>query len=235
MPEKLVTIITVTFNAASTLEACIESILRHKDEEIEFVVIDGGSKDGTVKILEKYSAAIDVMVSEPDRGIYDAMNKGLDRANGEYILFLGADDLLLHIPKELLASGPDLVVGDVDCGNWAFRHIRPEARLRARMHFRNGIHPQGTFYRKSDIRYSLGYRYCADFLYNTKYLERYSKITYCDEVISKFCTEGASAGWAAKCEAVLISARKHGLANGIKSSAYHLASHIIDAVRRKNS
>ncbi len=228
----LVSIITVTFNAASTLEACIKSVLLHKNGEVEFVVIDGGSKDGTLEILERYGNAVDVLVSEPDQGIYDAMNKGLDRANGDYVLFLGADDLLRHLPLNEMDNRADLILGNVDCGGWNFRHVKPEAHLRAKMRYRNCVHPQGTFYRKSDIRYSLEYRCCADYLFNLEYLERFSKITYCEEAISKFCTTGTSSGWAAKREAIRIASRFGGVRSGILSFAYHLSSHFLNAIRK---
>lgn len=233
MSEKRVSVITVTFNAASTLVACIESVLAHKGQDLEFVVIDGASKDGTVAILERYGKAIDVVVTEPDKGIYDAMNKGLDRASGEYVLFLGADDVLLHIPRQELSQGSDLVVGDVDCGGWTFRHLRPEAALRKRMTHRNGIHPQGTFYRKSDIRYSLDYRYCADYLFNVEHLGSATRIAYCNAAISHFCTEGASAGWPAKREVMAIARRCFGIRAGFKSFLYHLGSHLVDSWRRR--
>jgi len=230
-----ISVITVTFNAASTLESCIESVLRLKREDVEFVVIDGGSKDGTLGILERYHNAIDVLVSEPDKGIYDAMNKGLERASGDYVLFLGADDLLLHFPRLELSQEPDLVLGDVDCGNWTFRHLRPEAALRARMRHRNGIHPQGTFYRKTEIRYCLDYRYSADYLFNVKHLDHAAKVTYCDAAISRFCTQGASAGWAAKREAITIATRRFGRREGLRSLGYHLGSHFLNWLRKHHN
>lgn len=229
----LLSVLTVTWNAAATLEACIQSVLALKGEDVELVVVDGASTDGTLAILERYGQAIDVVVSEPDRGIYDAMNKALDRASGEYVLFLGADDVLLHIPRQELSQGADLVLGDVDCGGWSFRHLRPEAALRARMRHRNGIHPQGTFYRRSELRYSLEYRYCADYLFNVEHLGQASRIAYCDAAISRFCTEGASAGWAAKREVIAIARRTFGMRAGLKSYFYSLGSHLLDSWRRR--
>jgi len=228
-------VITVTWNAAATLEACIESVLRLKGQDVEFVVIDGGSKDGSVAILERYGKAIDVVVSEPDKGIYDAMNKGLDRASGEYVLFLGADDVLLHVPRHELSQGADLVLGDVDCGDWTFRHLRPECALRARMRHRNAVHPQGACYRRTELRYGLDYRRCADYLFNVEHLRRSRSVVYCDAALSRFCTEGASAGWAAKREAIAIARRAFGPVAGAHSFLYHLASHLVDGWRRRKA
>ena len=226
-------IITVTYNAASTLEACIESILLHKGEDVEFLVIDGGSKDGTSEILSKYRKSIDVLVSEPDNGIYDAMNKGLDLATGDYIIFLGADDILLHLPRESLLLGADLVLCDVDCGGWKFQHARPEGKLRAQIRYRNSIHPQGTFYRRSTIRYSLKFRFCADYLFNILHISTCTNVVYFDRPVSRFCTDGASAGWAAKSEAIRIAALSFGPIAGIRSFTYHLGSHILNLLRKR--
>lgn len=87
-------IITAVYNAESCLEQAIKSVIA-QEGDYEFIVIDGGSKDKTVEIIEKYSKYISYWVSEPDKGIYDAWNKGVLKANGEWILFLGADDTLL--------------------------------------------------------------------------------------------------------------------------------------------
>jgi glycosyltransferase involved in cell wall biosynthesis len=89
-----ISVIIVTYNAAQTLEACLESIFNQRYPNIEIVVIDGQSTDGTVDILKRHSARIAFWKSEKDAGIYDAMNKGLEHATGEWIYFLGADDTL---------------------------------------------------------------------------------------------------------------------------------------------
>lgn len=87
-------IITVSYNAAATIEQTILSVVGQTYPHIEYIVIDGGSTDGTVDMIRKYDAQIAYWVSEPDRGIYDAMNKGIRRATGDYVYFLGADDWL---------------------------------------------------------------------------------------------------------------------------------------------
>ena len=90
----LVTIITATFNAAATLQACLDSVRAQDYPHLEHLILDGGSKDGTLEILKEY-AQPGTWISESDRGIYDAWNKGLARARGEWIAFVGADDRLL--------------------------------------------------------------------------------------------------------------------------------------------
>lgn len=90
-----ISIITATYNAEICLENLIKSIIIQKTNEIEFIIIDGGSKDNTLNIIKKYENTIDTWISEPDNGIYDAWNKGLKVAKGDWIMFLGADDILL--------------------------------------------------------------------------------------------------------------------------------------------
>lgn len=95
MDNKQISIITATFNAESCLENMIQSIISQKSEKIEFIIIDGGSKDKTIEIIKKYkNDVIDFWMSEPDKGIYDAWNKGIMKATGDWIMFLGADDCL---------------------------------------------------------------------------------------------------------------------------------------------
>ncbi len=87
-------IVTVCYNSAPLLEETIRSVLKQKDVSTEYLVIDGASADGTPTILDKYGQHIDVIVSETDRGIFDAMNKGIKLARGDFILFVNAGDRL---------------------------------------------------------------------------------------------------------------------------------------------
>lgn len=91
-----VTVVTVTYNAAESLEKTILSVLQQNYSNVEYIIIDGGSTDGSVEIIKKYSDKIAYWVSEPDRGIYDAMNKGIRKATGEWINFMNAGDLFFH-------------------------------------------------------------------------------------------------------------------------------------------
>jgi glycosyltransferase involved in cell wall biosynthesis len=88
----VVSIITVCRNAAATLDTCITSVLAQTYPAIEYVVVDGASTDSTADILSRHRAGIAVLLSEPDRGLYDAMNKGIRLASGEFLLFMNADD-----------------------------------------------------------------------------------------------------------------------------------------------
>lgn len=91
-----ITIITASRNSEQFLAETIESIINQTYQNIQYIIIDGASTDSTVDIIRKYSANIDIWISEPDTGMYDAMNKGLARASGDYILILNSDDLLVN-------------------------------------------------------------------------------------------------------------------------------------------
>ncbi len=91
----LITIITVVYNGAKYLEETIQSVINQTYPNVEYIIIDGGSTDGTLDIIKKYEDYIDYWVSEKDKGIYDAMNKALSVSQGEWIGFLGSDDILL--------------------------------------------------------------------------------------------------------------------------------------------
>lgn len=98
-----ITVAMVTFNAAAVVERALASVVRHKSPALELVVVDGASVDGTIDILKRYDADIARWSSEPDSGIYDAMNKALCMASGDWLLFLGADDELLVSAEQMLA------------------------------------------------------------------------------------------------------------------------------------
>lgn len=92
MPKKLVSIITVVFNDIANIEATIKSVINQDYDHLEYVVIDGGSSDGTRDIISRYSKDISIYISEKDQGIYDAMNKGIKLAKGDWIIFMNSGD-----------------------------------------------------------------------------------------------------------------------------------------------
>ena len=94
MANSKISIITVTWNVESTLVDTMESVKKQNYRNIEYIIIDGGSTDGTLNLAKAYSDTIHLIISEPDTGIYDAINKGIHAATGDVIGFLHADDLL---------------------------------------------------------------------------------------------------------------------------------------------
>ncbi len=96
MSGKKISIITITLNAERYIEQTITSVVNQTYSNREYIIVDGGSTDGTLGIIKKYESEIDNWISEPDNGIADAMNKGIDLATGDYILFLHSDDYLVN-------------------------------------------------------------------------------------------------------------------------------------------
>lgn len=119
-PLPKISIITVVYNRVHDIEYTIKSVVHQTYPHIEFIVIDGQSIDGTIQIIKKYSTQIHHFISEPDSGIYDAMNKGLSVATGDYILFINGGDQLHHhqtleqISNTIFISGerPDIIYGE---------------------------------------------------------------------------------------------------------------------------
>ena len=87
-----VSIVTVCYNSAATIEHTIQSVLSQSHDNIEYIVVDGGSTDDTLNIIDKYKNKLSKVISEPDHGIYDAMNKGIKNATGEIVGILNSDD-----------------------------------------------------------------------------------------------------------------------------------------------
>lgn len=87
-----VSVITVCYNSANTIEKTIKSVISQDYGDIEYIIIDGGSNDGTLDIIDKYKDKISILISEPDKGIYDAMNKGIRIASGEIVGMINSDD-----------------------------------------------------------------------------------------------------------------------------------------------
>ena len=93
-PHPKFSIITVTYHAGKVLEDTIQSVIYQTYRHVEYIIVDGGSKDNTLEIVRKYRDRISIVVSEPDKGLYDAMNKGIRLATGDYLCFLNAGDEL---------------------------------------------------------------------------------------------------------------------------------------------
>ena len=108
----IISIITVVKNNKLHLEETIKSVLSQKKSNIEYIIIDGNSNDGTLDLIKKYDSQIDYWISENDNGIYDAFNKGLSLAKGDYIGFVNSDDLLeknaIKILREYDLKYPDI-------------------------------------------------------------------------------------------------------------------------------
>jgi glycosyltransferase involved in cell wall biosynthesis len=131
-PQYLISVITVSYNSAETLEQTLKSVVEQDWPKIEHILIDGASTDGTADIIERYKGILTQVVSEPDQGIYDAMNKGLNLAKGDIICFLNADDqyatqtVLTQVATQMREHELDALLGDVGF----FHKANPERMIR---------------------------------------------------------------------------------------------------------
>ena len=154
----MINIITVVKDNKPGLEKTIGSIAHVKREDVKYFVVDGGSVDGTAELLgAREDDIVDAWVSEPDRGIYDAMNKGLGFVEKGHILFVGAGDRLLWLPTARDIDEYDIAYGDVMIGKRRYR-----SRFGWRMRIGNTLHHQGLFVKLNaipselfDLRYSV--------------------------------------------------------------------------------
>jgi len=194
-------VITVCRNAAGTIEETIRSVAAQTYKNKEFIVIDGASTDGTLEILSHHKSEIDVLVSEPDKGIYDAMNKGILRATGDYLIFINADDSL-YAPETLekiaaLNPTADLILGkqvNVFAG-------REEVVARGgvdvyRLVYLGAIFHQATFFKKTLFEkfglYDTAYKIAADGDFVAKAFLNGALWQKTSEIIAKFSCDGIS-------------------------------------------
>lgn len=104
MNNQIISIVTVVYNGEKTIERTIKSVINQTYQRKEYIIVDGGSKDTTLNIIKKYEDKINCLISEPDQGIYDAMNKGIEIASGEIIHLLNADDCYVnnHVLEDIM-------------------------------------------------------------------------------------------------------------------------------------
>jgi glycosyltransferase involved in cell wall biosynthesis len=189
----LVSIITVVFLSRHELSELLESVFRITDQRIELIVIDGGSNDGTIDLLREHDGEIDYWLSEADRGIYDAMNKGTAAAQGTFLFHLNSGDRLLHVPIQELEMAR---AQNVDVA--AFRvsidkkyDFRPSHGITLK--FTNTLHHQGTFFRREIFpEYNIKYKIFADFDVNQRLARDGARMAIFDRVVALHLSGGVS-------------------------------------------
>ena len=206
-----VSIITVCFNSSATIRDTIESVLEQDYQDIEYIIVDGGSKDSTMDIVNEYSDQVATIVSEPDKGIYDAMNKGIRLATGDVVGILNSDDFFTTKQSvSRIISGfdehTDAVYADLvyvkQHDTSKFSRLYSSANF-SRWKIRFGFMiPHPTFYARRALFdslgfYKLGYRVAADF-----------------ELMARFFKAGITTK---RVEAIIVSMREGGISSsGIK-------------------
>lgn len=166
--QPLITIITVVYNNAAPLEKTIECVIQLPYPGIEYIIIDGGSNDGSADIIKKYAKHLKYWISEPDKGIYDAMNKGWAQADiNSYIIFLGAGDCIVRLPDMQQHLQHNIIYGNVNiAGRYTFN-----TSVDFRMGLINAVHHQALLIKKSvhpNPPFSLQFHAFADFDFNQR-------------------------------------------------------------------
>ncbi|MBQ8722812.1 MAG: glycosyltransferase [Opitutales bacterium] len=195
-----ISIITVSYNAKSTIERTIRSVLAQTHPDKEFVVIDGGSTDGTLEILKKYADKIDILVSEPDKGIYDAMNKGVAKASGDYLIFINADDYFYdEFVLERVAQAPhaDFIFGDQYDEEDGIRELAQNLDALDVYHMFRGYFAHQSILAKRELfqkygNFDLSYKICADWDWILRCLVNGATTTRINSPIAVFTVGGAS-------------------------------------------
>lgn len=167
MIEPKITIITVCFNEIMNIEKTIESIVEQTYKNIEYIIIDGGSNDGTIDIIRKYEKYISYWKSEKDFGIYDAMNKGIKVASGEYVIFINSGDILHEDIVRVVAdkkcfNKADIIYGDIIINN---KYVKADSLNE--FYYRMPFCHQAVFAKLSLFYeyglFDLSYKVCADY------------------------------------------------------------------------
>ncbi|MDR1632931.1 MAG: glycosyltransferase [Dysgonamonadaceae bacterium] len=207
-------IITVTYNAAQWLERTILSVLSQTYADIEYIIVDGGSTDGTVDLITDYELRMTNYgrrfrwISEPDGGIYDAMNKGLKLATGDYVWFVNAGDRIhspdtiqeianqlstIHFPFSILYGEAE--ISDAQGNSLGMRRLKAPEKLTWKS-FKMGMlvcHQSFIVKREIAVTYDLQYRYVADFEWCIRCLKKADHIFNTHQTLSYFLEAGFSA------------------------------------------
>jgi len=246
-----ISVITVCYNSARTLERTLQSVAEQDWSDVEHIVIDGGSSDGSAKILETFRSRLAHVVSEPDHGIYDAMNKGLACAQGEIVCFLNSDDYYVN-PQVLSAVAAKMQAQDLDAfmGDVGFFHERFPQRLVRR--YRSDrftperlawgwipAHP-ALFLRKRIIqrvgRFKIDYRIAGDFEFIVRAFHGHAlRYEHVPEVLVHMQTGGASTGgWRSKLllnREVLRACRENGLQTNMLKILSKYPAKLLETIR----
>lgn len=201
--KPLLSVITIVFNNVAHIERTLNSVLNQTYPNIEYLIIDGASKDGTLKILNRYKDRLSQLISEPDKGIYDAMNKGLALATGDYVLFMNSGDEL-YAPETVAdvfesAEGADIYYGETEMYNekWESlgqrRHAAPEHFNWHSFRYGMSVSHQAIYIKREITEpYDLSYRYSSDIDWIIKCTKKASNIVNTHMYVAKYMVGGVS-------------------------------------------
>ncbi len=201
--KALLSVITVVFNSEKLLEKTIQSVRNQTYDNIELVIIDGGSTDKTIEIIKRYDESIDYWISEPDKGLYDAMNKGISYAKGDYLWFLNSGDLIYsnNTVEEFFMnfSDADIYYGetmmvDAHGNNIGMRRLKTPADLNWKSLKRGMVICHQAIIVKREIApsYDLSYKFSADFDWVLNTLKHSKNIVNTKQIVARYLQEGLS-------------------------------------------
>jgi glycosyltransferase involved in cell wall biosynthesis len=196
-------VITIVYNNVRDIERTVLSVLNQSYSNIEYLIIDGASNDGTMDILRQYESRISKLVCEKDKGIYDAMNKGLALATGDYVLFMNSGDEIYasNTVERIFASGDDadIYYGETEMFDEAWqslgrrRHKAPEAFTWKDFKYGMSISHQAIYIRNSITEpYDLTYKLSSDIDWILKAAKKAKKIVNVKAVVAKYLVGGMS-------------------------------------------
>lgn len=197
-------IITVVYNAVETLEKTIKSVLDQTYENIEYIIVDGQSSDGTMNIVNQFQDKISCIISEPDDGIYDAMNKGVSHATGEVVAFLNSGDLYEQGTCQKVASyfetnKIDILIGTaIVTEKGEFTRIRENTPEKIELGMpccHQAIFAKAGLFRKTGI-YNTKYKICADYDWLLKVYDSNEEFLWIQDALVYYDAEGISANMA---------------------------------------
>ena len=248
-----ISVITVCYNSADTIAAALRSVREQTWPEIEHIVIDGASTDGTQDVVAANGERVSLVVSEPDRGIYDAMNKGLARASGDIICFLNSDDayarpdVIAQVAARMTGNGLDALYGDVVFFNrdrpervtrrYRSGHFAPERLAWGWMPAHPGLFMTAAVYRRTGA-FDTSYKLAGDYEFIIRALGRGElKIEHFAEVLVRMQTGGAStSGWRSKVllnQEVLRACRSNGIRTNILKILSKYPRKLLELVRTR--
>jgi glycosyltransferase involved in cell wall biosynthesis len=196
-------VITIVYNNVRDMERTMLSVLNQTYPDIEYIIIDGQSTDGTIQIIEKYHQRIAQFVSEPDEGIYDAMNKGLALATGDYVLFMNSgDEIYSHdTVAQIFATGPDadIYYGETKMFNQKWqslgqrRHAAPDNFTWKSFQYGMSISHQAVYIRRSLTQpFDTQFRLSSDIDWIIKAAKKAQKIQNSHMYVAKYLIGGMS-------------------------------------------
>ncbi|MBG6236683.1 glycosyltransferase involved in cell wall biosynthesis [Pedobacter sp. CAN_A7] len=201
--QPLLSVITIVYNNVSDIERTMRSVLNQTYPHIEYILIDGASNDGTLEVINRYKNELAVVVSERDKGIYDAMNKGLALATGDYVLFMNSGDEI-YAPdtvEQVFSSAPnaDIYYGETEMynQNWESlgqrRHQAPENFNWKSFKYGMNVSHQAIYIKRSLCSpYDLQYHYSADIDWIIRAARKSSTIINTRLYVAKYLVGGVS-------------------------------------------